>query len=159
MPSIGIRTKLAAMAPTIAPRVLVAYTTDASRGTVAGVESAAAIASGNAAPNAIDIGSWIAIAMATCIASTAPNVTSGRLTSDATTSGSRSTAIEAASAAAAAAIITNPSQVIARAGDRGARQAASADPMAKPVITATTIALNAYVVGPSTIASVRVHVT
>ena len=37
MPSIGIRTKLAAIAPTIAPRVLVAYTIDASRGAFAGV--------------------------------------------------------------------------------------------------------------------------
>src|SRR5688572_17017682 len=132
---------------------------DTSLGAVPVFESAAAIASGKAAPNAIAIGSWMATTIAICITRTDSNVAPGRLTNDATTSGSRSTVADAASAAAAAAIITHPSQVIDRSGDRGARIAASVEPIPSPAITATTTVLNAYVVGPSTIASVRVHVT
>src|SRR5580765_4743090 len=61
-------------------------------------------------------------------------------------------------AAAALAIMAAPSHTPGRLR-RGTIAAAIADPIASPAMKATSIALNAYVVGPSVMASTRVHVT
>lgn len=78
------------------------------------------------------------------------NVTSGRATTAATASGSRSTRQQRTSAATAAVPIAIPSHTPGRC-TRRSRAAASVEPIASPVMKATSIALNAYVVGPRTV--------
>jgi hypothetical protein len=116
------------------------------------------MASGKAAPSAIVIGSCMTMPRPICNAITDPNVVSGRVTAEAITSGKRSTAVAAASAAPAAIISTMPSHAPGRRV-RGRSAAATAAPIARPLMNATSIALNAYVVGPSTIARMRVQIT
>src|ERR1043165_6379570 len=116
------------------------------------------MANGNVAPRATVIGSNIAMAIATSSANTDAKLASARPAARAMVTGSRSTRPDASSAAAAAQIMASPSQRSARFV-RGTRAAATADPIARPAMNATSIALNAYVVGPSVIASTRVQMT
>src|SRR5437762_2697213 len=88
-----------------------------------------------------------------------PNPADGPATSEATTSGRRIAAYHAAPEAKTAAPANIAASHVAGRDVRRPTRVPAAEPAARPTMNDATIVANAYVVGPITSASSRVHAT